>query len=59
MSSSDSKSLFVAFGNPLLDIVTNVTAKEESDMVAKFKLKKDVGQEVETAGIMLDIKDKK
>ncbi len=50
---------FLAFGNPLLDIVTPVTSGEESRLVDKFGLRKDVGQEMDTAGLLEEVMDKK
>ena len=50
---------FVAFGNPLLDIVTTVTPAEEDRLVRTYGLQKDVGQEIDTTGLMKEIKGKK
>ena len=58
-STKESSSLFVAFGNPLLDIVTNVSQEEEDRLASKFKLQKDVGQEIETAELLEDIRHKR
>ena len=58
-STKESSSLFVAFGNPLLDIVTNVSQEEEDRLVSKFRLQKDVGQEIETAELLEDIRHKR
>ncbi len=52
------KSSFLAFSNSLLDIVTLVTPEEESRLVDKFGLRKDVGQEMDTAGLLEEVMDK-
>ena len=51
-------SSFVAFGNPLLDIVTTVTPEEETRLVNKYRLARNVGQEIETSGLMREIQSR-
>jgi len=50
---------FVAFGNPLLDIVVNVSEREADVLVRRHNLLRDVGQEINTAGLMHDVMHKK
>jgi len=51
--------LFVAFGNPLLDIVANFDEKEVDALVRKHNLLRDVGQEIDTSALMQDVRHKK
>ena len=55
-----SRDAFLSFGNPLLDMVVTVTAEEEADLVSRFGLQRDVGQEMDTwgSGLMDEVKHK-
>ena len=48
------RQLVVAFGNPLLDIIVN---DENGELVEKYKLAKNVGQEIDTVkcGLFEDV----
>ena len=55
-----SRDAFLSFGNPLLDMVVTMTAEEEADLVSRFGLQRDVGQEMDTwgSGLMDEVKHK-
>ena len=57
---SSLRDALLSFGNPLLDMVVAVDAEEEADMVARFGLQRDVGQELDTwgSGLMDEVKHK-
>ena len=61
MSSSTQRSrkVFLSFGNPLLDIVVDVTPSEETHLVATYGLRRGVGQEMDTKGMLRDVADKR